>query len=393
MALPLASAVEFTLMGALLDKHLSIEDLDPKTLSHTGQKLWKAAQNLTTANGDYDAKGVLLAASEVHGLDKGRLQEYMAAVTKHGTKNAAGIYDLLKRRNTLVQLSNEIQTQLGSGNLDLDKIAGAVAATSRHKQELTSVSEDLDAGTPEPPSGPALSTLPKLSGSVNGLHGLWLVAGVPGIGKSTLARQFVWDAAREIPGIIYDFENTRRDILYQLVQNFGMDAAKKMGKKVYIREGLRSLSKDLQRVPPPAIILVDSIQRVPVSSDDYLQGLNRWINRFEEIKQQGYTVILVSEVNRQSYSGEPRLDCFKDSGRLEYASTYALFLQEADAGMIRPYIVKNRHYKYKGPLGLLERNRSFWFRELELGLPGGPLELAEPRLGEARAGSFIPASV
>ncbi len=369
MAGPLAPVTEYVLMGALLNHDIAPEDLDVKTLSHTGQRVWKAVQSL---GADFDKRGVVLAAVEVFGLDKSRVQDYLAAVEKHETKNAAAVFDLLRKRAALIGIANEVQNQLGTGNLDLDKIAGQISLSSKEKAELVSVTDDLVEGAPEAPSGPDLRSMPRLSESVHGLHGLWLITGLPGIGKSTLARQLVVDGMRELPALIYDFENPRNDILFQLVENFGLEAARKIGKRMYIRESLRTLHKDLAKVPPPAIVLVDSIQRVPVKSDDFLQGLNSWINRFEEIKQKGYSVILVSEINRASYTGDPHLGCFKDSGRLEYAASFALFLQEAEGGFIRPHVIKNRHYKFKGQLGLIERSDKwpFWFREVSLDVLG-----------------------
>src|SRR5947209_1590194 len=133
MAGPLAPTVEFVLMGALLNKDIGVEDLDPKTLSHTGQRVWKAVQSLGT---DFDKRGVSLAAIEVFGLDKSRLQDYLAAVEKNETRNAAAVFDLLRRRSVLIGLANEVQNQLGTGNLDLDKIAGQISLSSREKAEL-----------------------------------------------------------------------------------------------------------------------------------------------------------------------------------------------------------------------------------------------------------------
>lgn len=368
MPAPLAPGVELTLVGALLKKKITVDDLEPRTLSHTGRKIWQAAKSLQDQGGTYDDTGVKLAAVEVFGLAKDRLLDYLAAVAKAETTNAADIYGLLRKRNALIQVANEVQGQLASGNLDLDKIGGYVSAVVGAKTDLVSVEEDLAEGEPSPPSGPLLQTLPTLSGAVNGLHGLWVVAGITGVGKSTLARQIAIDSSREIPVLIYSFEDTKREILYQLCSNFGLEAARRIGKRLYIRESLRTLRKDLARVPPPAVVLVDSIQRVPVKSDDYLQGLNTWLNKFEEIKQSGYAVILCSEINRQSYTGDPRLDAFKESGRIEYAATFALVLQEADAGMVRLHIVKNRYFPNRGLLGLIDRCRPHWFREVDSGL-------------------------
>src|SRR5712691_10530224 len=95
MAGPLAPVTEYVLMGALLNHDIATEDLDVKTLSHTGQRVWNAVQSL---GADFDKRVVVLAAVEVFGLDKSRVEDYLAAVEKHEAKNAAAVFDLPRKR-------------------------------------------------------------------------------------------------------------------------------------------------------------------------------------------------------------------------------------------------------------------------------------------------------
>src|SRR5712691_13069942 len=99
MAGPLAPVTEYVLMGALLNHDIAPEDLDVKTLSHTGQRVWKAVQSL---GADFDKRGVVLAAVQVFGLDKSRVQDYVAAVEKHETKNTPQDRPLHQKRAALI---------------------------------------------------------------------------------------------------------------------------------------------------------------------------------------------------------------------------------------------------------------------------------------------------
>jgi hypothetical protein len=328
---------------------------------------------------DWDERSLFLTATEVYGLDKGRLDEYLANSRKHDTKSIKDIHKLLADRNTLIKMSNEIQKQLVSGDFDLAGLQTISSSRTTGPSDLIPASELLAQGTPEPPGGPKLTFLPKFSEAFNGLHGMLIAAGLPAIGKSTLGFQIAsWLAFKGImKSLYYDFENTQRILLYRLVENFGLERAKVAGQHLFIRESLRSLNRDLAGIPPPALIVIDSIQHVGTGNSDRREGLGAWIRRFEELKQGGYTVILVSEINRASYTGIPRLDAFKETGDLEYAADGAIVLTEGEGGFIKNWVVKNRHYPTKGQIAMLDRTKPFWFEEVEdtFGGFGGSNEL------------------
>lgn len=374
---PLAPTLEYMIFASILNGDIGIEAVERKTLSQIGQVLHKSIAKLvedTGAGGSFqlprDRESVFTLATQFFGLDKARLQEYLAQVSRHESRATPLIHNLLRDRSVLLDISNEIQRQLTTGDLDVSKLQVFLSASRGFNANLTSVAEDLENGPPVPPGGPTLRWLPRLSEVSNGIYGVYILAGVPGVGKSTLADQISWDIClnnKDCSVLKYDFENGRNICLYRFIENFSLEDAKKLGKRYYIRESLRTLTRDLAVIKPPAVLVVDSIQKISTrSAVDRRVDLDDWVHRFEELKKDGYHVILVSEINRASYSGDPKLDCFKETGALEYAADTALFLQEAEAGLLRLWVVKNRHYPTKGMVGFLERSqkRPYWFNEV-----------------------------
>lgn len=360
----LAPVLEYAIVNALLQQDITYTDVDPKTLSQIGRVVWEGTQKLK----DWDIKGVGLYATQVAGVEASRWAEYLANVAKHATGNALDIHQMLRQRQALLDISNEVQEQLNSGELDLSKIntitAGSGGAT---RDTLSSVEQDLVGGPPEEPSGPRLHSLPCISQVTNGVFGMWVIGGPPGIGKSTLSAQCGVDisAGSGLKVLYYDAENGGRVTLHRIVKNFGIEAARKLCKNLYLRDSLRTLNKDLAVVKPPAVIMVDSIQKITTSGDDRRVGLDKWINRFEQLKKsEGYSVILVSEVPRDKYTGDPRLDMFKETGALEYAADSAFGLVERGQ-FTAVWCVKNRHYEQKGQVALIERKKAFWFTEVQ----------------------------
>lgn len=367
----LAPVLEYSILNALLSQEIATADVDPKTLSQLGQAFHSAINKLEAQAEKWDIAGAALFVTQVLGIDQGRVKEYLAHVAKHATANARDVHAMLQQRESLLKISNEIQKQLGEGNLDLSRIS-AIAAGGSKASNLETVEAKLKDGAPPDPAGPRIKSLPGLSGVTNGLFGMWVIGGVPAVGKSTLALQIAIDVSgfSGIPTLYYDAENGEGVSLNRVVKSVGLDKARKLGTRLFLRESLSTLTRDLRVVKPPALVVVDSIQKISTFGDDRREGLNAWIRRLEALKKNdGYSVLLLSEIPRDKYTGNLGLDMFKETGALEYAADSAFGLVDREP-FVAVQCVKNRHYEHKGQVALLERARSFWFKEADSGVAG-----------------------
>ena len=172
-----------------------------------------------------------------------------------------------------------------------------------------------------------------------------------------------------MPVLYYDLDGTGTDWfiergrkIYESTKRF-----KKHTDKIFVRNGIATMDTDLMRIKPPALIVIDSLQTLPTNLFHRRSSLDKWLVDFKAIHKKGFTIILVSEVGRNSY-GDPGLDAFKETGEIEYACSFGCILNgdpEEEDEPIEFHIVKNRHSKKKGHLLDLERDdkKVFWFNE------------------------------
>jgi len=193
--------------------------------------------------------------------------------------------------------------------------------------------------------------------------------GDPGVGKSTLAFQLALEMNEHMDVLYYDLDGTglewfieRGRSIYGSTSKFKNSTA-----NVYVRSGIATLDSDLMRFKSPALLIIDSLQTLPTNLFHRRSSLDKWLIDFKAIHKRGFTVILVSEVGRNSY-GEPGLDSFKETGEIEYACSFGCILTgdpEEEDEPVEFHIVKNRHSKRKGHILDLERDerKVFWFVE------------------------------
>jgi replicative DNA helicase len=246
-----------------------------------------------------------------------------------------------------------------------------------------------------------LAQLDSLLGGLN--DGLHLLAGPPGMGKTTLALQIAAAATRDVPVVIVTFEHAPANLTLKLlgaragvnprdVQRGYADLAKlraaaeawqPVAERLAVVEGSSQLTVAQVRAQARralrqhqaerCLVIVDYLQLwAKVAEDlrgnfsvrervDMLGGLLR-----ERALRLRSPVLALASQNRSAGNygngkGTAALDSLKESGDLEYAADVVLFLTEAQERQAMPparavelTVAKNRHGD-TGKLGLIFR--------------------------------------
>jgi len=361
---PLSLDLEYSLLHAIITGQAPPEIVEPTELSQRGQ-LVLAATQLLESPPPHEPRAVYLAATEVLGGDRDALKLHVERSMLAGAgTSAADIVAMVRDKQLLVELINTASDQLRAGRLDVGAITHLVSREVRG--ELAPVADLLRGGLPPAPRGIPMASLPAFSERTGGIYGLWAIAGEPAVGKSTLAWQLSLDVANGGISVLYfDFENGLPVLLDRTARIFGGDVARirNATARLFVRDSIRFLDGDLNKLPPPALVVVDSVQKLPSSSAHRREGLDAWVHRLEGLKRRGYTVLLVSEVPRSVYESEPGIGDFKETGEIEYSADLGVRALPAPDNGIDLWIVKNRHHPYRGYAGALTRERDFLFRE------------------------------
>jgi hypothetical protein len=362
---PLSAELEAYVLGALVRGQLAATAVYPEELTKVGRAVYQAVQSLTNTNATLDPKQVYLLASESGVAPKEQIRDCIKTALVSDVVDVSRVLDVLHGHRALLGLAGEITEQLRTGHVHPERLLEQISSiTPSGDHELVPVGELLKDGLPPVPEGASLKTLPKIQSSCGGIYGVWALGGMPKVGKSTLAWQMALDAGRTIPVIYYDFENGLPTLLARtaIVFNHDLDRIRAVTRQVYHRGSLRSLSTDLAGVGPPALVVVDSIQKIPTSGDDRRVGLDRWVHRLEELKKRGYHVLMVSEINRASYDSEPSMGGYKETGEIEYTADCGLHLTlGGDFGYV--YAVAHRHRPTRGLVSTIRRIREWWWEE------------------------------
>lgn len=362
--------LEQCVISVLMSGEMGHEEINEQDFSKVGQIVIKAINFLnTTAKPPFKPKEVSVAAVELFGADQSELSPFLKAVV--GIKAGKGTQSLVEAvRNKMVALGTIklLSDQLAEGTFNFESASRGlqVVASSTPLSTLASLQGETITTSL---SGYNLGEgFPYLQEATGGLFGLWTIGGEPAIGKSTLALQLAIQISNEnqVPVLYYDFENGPQVVLYRLGRVFKSPREiRRQTHRIFLREHIRTLQADLKAVNEKVLIVVDSFQSIPTKALSRRQDLDGWLGRFEALKKEGHSILLVSEINRSMY-GKASNKGFKETGELEYKSDLAIdMIGNPDTPEI--HIVKNRHGNKKGLICQLLRKNELWFEEISDG--------------------------
>ena len=314
------------------------------------------------------------------------------------------VAELRKEAITRRVLSN-IERQAKSGELDLgevrrdleeyDRLAAGANAESIARFTMPGLLPDviqvIENGRRGEHLGFELRDFPRLTRALNGLREIAVLAAEPKVGKTTLALQIASNVADTGAAVIYyDFENGPFSLLirefcrkYRVAyweELFNKDqpwdpVIEKLNRFYTDRknmaivterritiETIRSQVRELRAISgqEKALIVIDSLQKLPMRLEERRAGVDFWLRGFEELKSQdpNLAIILVSELSR---GGLP-----KESGDIEYTGHFLLKLtmgnSDTDHGEPPRHLSLDyaRDVQAGQKVGTYECNFSYW---------------------------------
>ncbi len=379
----LSVETEVSLLKAVMDGYCSHTILHPREISREGRVVLRSIQKLlkSGATPPLTSSSVCVIAQKFLGGDKTELTNLFQAMNGLPSEEGQALVRIMQEKALATKIFNEVGNQMSKDAVDFGYLRGllqqgeASQESTAQQSPLTPISSCVGSSFPASPTGIPLPSLPTISGSTNGVHGLWVLGGRPGLGKSTLAWQIGVELHATVPVVFYDLDGTGIEWLLDRMRQICKDDLDKFRCKTerfYVRDNIGGLDNDLEQIPAPALIIIDSAQTLPTREKYRRIGIDQWLADFKALTQKGYTVLVVSEMNRSMYD-EASMTGYKESGTFEYAgSLCAQLLKEEDdlldeAAPVEFHILKGKHVKSVGHITNLERvkKKAFWFEEVE----------------------------
>lgn len=361
----ISEELEQALVSALLRGHISLDDIPVTSLSKNGQAVCAGVEFLVEkkAQAPYASALIVSTACDVAGGDSSELRPYVDFALKQQVAGEPGaVVKHLYQQRALSEIMSEASRQLATKEFDPGAFSEKLSGKYEDDDELIPACDMLvNDELPPEPTGYPIPSLPRLTEASGGLMGVWAVGGKAKMGKSTLGVQIALDMP--IPVLYYDLENGNHVTINRMGHVCGSkEAYKERTKRFYIKNKITRKKLDAalktKKMKPPALIVIDSIQKLPTKADQRRTGIDEWLRKFEQLKADGYSVLLISEVNG---TGQ-----YKETGEIEYTVDFGMQLQR-DGGSIVATVVANRHREMNGDLCYLERvNKWKWKESLDL---------------------------
>lgn len=364
----LSDHLEKALLAGMAHGVINTDVVHPDELSSAGRAVLRAVKLLLAKGAIPPLRldSVLLVITDLYGASPETVRAFLESiyVSVGASQGADEVLRRLREQHALLSVANAATHQLQQQEFHPSQIVDVLTAHASGP-----LVEPLAARlheTPPPVPKLSLASMPRFTTRVGGLIGLVAIAGEAGAGKTSLAWQWAIDAAAHLPVLYYDMENGFEAIASRTVRMFrdNLGAARDATQQLYLRDSPRTLESDLLAIRPPALLVVDSLQKLPTSVEHRRLGLDRWVHRLEGLKRQGYFVLLVSEVARDKYGAGPFIGSYKETGEVEYAADVGLQLINTGAA-VELHVVKNRHGPFLGLAVTLRRDpeRIFVWRE------------------------------
>lgn len=351
--------MERALLAAVMSGILPLGEVRADELSVEGQRVLAV---LADTRPPVPPEALALLLGERYGWDHATCARVVTELTHalDAASSAETARRYVRSRYALVHLVNEATRQMDAGAVDVEALLRTIA-TIRPEPGPTPFADLLGDGWLPRVQRLPLRSMPELSERLGGgLVGFTAVSGEPGVGKSTFALQAALDAARDVPVLYYDLENGRHATGERIRAMYGDDlqAAREATRRLYYRDTAAALEMDLLALGTGALVVIDSIQKMPTSVEHRRAGIDRWVHRLEALKRRGCHVLVVSEIARSLYGGDAWVGAYKESGEIEYAADLGLQLLPEVSGVV-VHVVKNRHGAWRGAVGRLRRERGF----------------------------------
>lgn len=424
--LPHSPEAERAVLGAVLLEPALLDDLPLGTTDfflERHQLVFEACRELAADRSPIDVLTVQ-AHLERHGhLERAGGVAFLAALdTELPDLSRASDYAAIvlerARRRRLLEIGQRLERRVQTGTAE----ASAIARALRREIEDLEGSADSSSGLSgsevarqaieharqcfeqRERTGRAVlgleTGIPRLDQLLGGLQqGLYLLAGAPGVGKTTLALQIALNVARHAPVVYLTFENSARNLVTKTLCGLAdvnpREARRGFVPAVRLHEAAENLEACLRNIlfidgsgattiasartqarrrleqagVASGLVVVDYLQLWAKTSRE-LRGLSDTRAKVEALggdlidlsRRLSSPVLALASQSRAGGAygrggGEASLDSLKESGDLEYAADVALFLTPPKERKVQPpavaldlTIAKNR----EGPTGMVE---------------------------------------